>query len=91
MLVTITHLRTVTIEGNGEALPVGKEPVGNSDALTGAGASAPAGAGVTFARVATDTAITINGFGASSSDYMAAGSAEYFPSWPGRTFTVALA
>lgn len=89
MLITITHLRTVQFEGNGEALPIGKHPTGASEALTAAGASSPAGAGSTFARVSTDTAITINGFGAGSSDYMAAGSAEYFPSWEGRTFTVA--
>lgn len=91
MLVTITHLRTVTIEGNGEALPVGKSPVGATIAMTGAGTSAAAGAGAKFARISTDTAITIDGFGDGTSDYMAAGSAEYFPSWEGRTFTVALA
>lgn len=90
MLVTITHLRTVQFEGNGEALPIGKHPVGTSDALTAGGTSVAAGGGATFARVATDTAITINGFGGSS-DYMAAGSSEYFPSWEGRTFTVAAA
>lgn len=90
MLVTITHLRSARNDGNGNALPVGSGVVGTSGELTAAGSADAALADATIARVATDTAITINGFGISS-DYMPAGSVEYFPSWEGRVFTVALA
>lgn len=88
MLVTINQLRQLARDDNGEIMPVARGHVA-SESRTAAGSFAACLADAAVARVATDTAITINAFSDSAS-FMPAGSVEYFPAREGKVFTIAV-
>lgn len=90
MLVNINAFKSALVDHNTKVLPAPGEFVGNDD-LTAAGESAAMPAGTIMVEVTTDTAITINAYGAGSNRLMPANSSAFFPATAGQTFTVAAA
>lgn len=85
MYVTLTELRKVALDTNGNPLPAGDDWVA-SQTQTSVGAFSACNADTEFVVVATDTDVRINGYNPSSNELLPAGSVVVFPA-KGRTFT----
>lgn len=83
MLVTITEYTELATDGNGNKIPVGLDPSGRQE-LTADGTADPIGGGSKFVRIATDTAIRVDG------DLIMPG-AEFFAVYAGQELEVATA
>lgn len=74
-------------DANGGVLAIPQTRLGG-ETLTSMTTTAVAPAGTKFVEVATDTAVTINGYGSGSATLIPAGGKEYFPCVAGQTFTI---
>jgi hypothetical protein len=90
MLVTIECFGFMPTDNRGNVIPAGGSLVGALAPLTAAGTSEACPAGTTFVRVATDTAVQMDGW-SGSTGLLPAGTREYFPAVAGQTFTFTLA
>lgn len=90
MIVTINQFSKLARDQQGNYVPLGAGVSGNQT-LTAAGAATALNAGTKVVRIATDTAIKIDVFGASTDAYMPAGTSEYFAAWGSQVITVTAA
>lgn len=90
MKVTINSFSKLLRDLNREELPIPGDYV-STQTMTAVGTCTAMPAGVIGVEVVTDTAITINGYGGSSSRLMPANSVAYFPAVEGQTFTTVAA
>lgn len=90
MLVTVNSFAKCMMSQNGVAIPVVGDNRSSED-ITAAGNTTALPAGVIGVEIATDTAITINAYGAGTNRYMPANSVAWFPAVEGQVFAIATA
>lgn len=89
MKISITQfkqLMTYKVTNPPTLIPLGARRNGGQ-VLSAAGSTSSMAEGTNFVRVATDTAVLVDGYGTGSQELLPAGATEWFPAVPGQTFT----
>lgn len=87
MKVTFNFFAAQMRDPNGGVLSIPNTRVGGQT-MTATGAANAAPSGSKFVEVATDTALTIDGYGSGTATLIPAGGKEYFPVDAGQIFTL---
>jgi hypothetical protein len=84
--ITISQFQRLGRDADGQGIPIADDYVGG-ETMTAAGASDPMASGAMFVRIATDTAYTVDVYGAGTEALLPANSVDFFPVEAGQVLT----